>query len=129
MSYYSLSAINGVIHSGWLYSKKEIPLSPRWTIGAYQRPNGRRVFVEEYASQSTAVKAEFRAVLNELRHQDGIDGWCRPNGFDRLSGEYRALGKLRFKVLNVQHRPLGFFGPFPDTFTLLAWATERDKKY
>lgn len=100
-----------------------------WTIRAYCQPKGRKTFVEEYAAQSVATKAECRAVLNELRAQPNISGWCRPNGFDRLNKNYRALGKLRFKVLNVQHRPLGFFGPGPKTFTLLTWATERDGDY
>jgi len=73
--------------------------------------------------------AEFRAVLNGLLFQEDITGWCRPNGFDRLSGKYRELGKLRFKVANVQHRPLGFFGPERKMFTLLIWSTERDGKF
>jgi hypothetical protein len=70
-----------------------------------------------------------RATLNGLKDQEDIQGWCRPNGFDLLTGKkyapYRGLGKLRFKA-EVQHRPLGFFGPERKTFTLLAWATERD---
>jgi len=57
--------------------------------------------------------------------QVGVDR----TGFDRLSGKYRELGKLRFKVANVQHRPLGFFGPERKMFTLLIWSTERDGKF
>ena len=42
---------------------------------------------------------------------------------------FAGLGKLRFKVANVQHRPLGFFGPERKMFTLLIWSTERDGKF
>jgi hypothetical protein len=73
--------------------------------------------------------------LKIVRNQDGlraetvIQGWCRENGFDRLSSKYRDLGKLRFLADRVQHRPLGFFGPTRGDFTLLVWATERDGKW
>jgi hypothetical protein len=42
---------------------------------------------------------------------------------------YRGIGKLRFKTADAAHRPLGFFGPHQDCFTLLVWATERDGKF
>ena len=100
----------------------------RWVIRCFCNTR-ENVFENEYREQSPAARAEFRATLNGLRDQPSIIGWSRPGGFDRLSGQYRDLGKLRFKVRNVQHRPLGFFGPKYRTFTLLAWATERDGKF
>jgi hypothetical protein len=100
-----------------------------WMIRCYCNESGIDLFEKEYREQSAAVRAEFRAVLNGLRAQPTMQGWNRPNGFDRLSGNYRELGKLRFKVQNVQHRPLGFFGPSRMTYTLLIWATERDSKF
>jgi hypothetical protein len=99
-----------------------------WVIRCFWNARG-NVFEEEYRQQSPRARAEFRATLNGLRAQPTIEGWCRANGFDRLSGKYRKLGKLRFKVPGVQHRPLGFFGPGEKTFTLLVWATERDGKF
>lgn len=99
-----------------------------WVIRCFRNARD-NVFEREYREQPPAARAEFRATLNGLRGQLSIIGWCRPNGFDRLGGHYRALGKLRFKVRNVQHRPLGFFGPGGRTFTLLVWATERDGKF
>ena len=101
---------------------------PIWAIRSFRAQGGRKVFLEEYKCQSPAVRADFRSLLTVLREQPLITGWCRPN-FDRLSRRFRELGKLRLKVQNVQHRPLGFFGPTPRTFTLLAWATERDGDY
>ena len=100
-----------------------------WTIRAYGNASGRDVFCREYRSQLTDTRAEFRAKVNLLKSQPTIEGWSRINGFDRLSKQYRELGKLRFKADNAQHRPLGFFGPHKRTFTLLVWATERDGKY
>jgi len=102
---------------------------PPWRVRCFANARGDDLFDRDYRAQTPEVRAEFRAVLNGLLFQEDITGWCRPNGFDRLSGKYRELGKLRFKVANVQHRPLGFFGPERKMFTLLIWSTERDGKF
>jgi len=102
---------------------------PTWAVRCFHSAGGGDLFDRDYSRQGPEVRAEFRATLNGLLAQEDISGWCRPNGFDRLSGKYRELGKLRFKVANVQHRPLGFFGPERRTFTLLIWSTERDGKF
>jgi len=99
----------------------------RWIIKSYLSSSGRGLFDEEYLSQDLKVRQEFRAVLNGLRDRPRNE-WVRPAGFDQLSGKYKKLGKLRFKVGNVQHRPLGFF-PGGEVFVLLVWATERDSKF
>lgn len=100
-----------------------------WTIRCYLSGSGRDLFDADLRDQTVQAQAEFRSVLNGLRDEPGIEGWNRPNGFDRLSGKFRELGKLRFKANGVQHRPLGFFGPHNRTFTLLIWATERDGEW
>jgi len=100
-----------------------------WGVRCFSNPRGEDLFDRDYRNQAPETRAEFRATLNGLLAQEDITGWSRPNGFNRLSGRYRQLGKLRFKVSNVQHRPLGFFGPGRRTFTLLIWATERDGKF
>jgi hypothetical protein len=102
---------------------------PPWRVRCFCNARGDDLFDREYRVQTPEVRAEFRATLNGLLAQEDIRGWCRPNGFDRLNRKYRELGKLRFKVANVQHRPLGFFGPKQKTFTLLIWSTERDGKF
>jgi hypothetical protein len=109
-------------------SKKRCRM-PGWAVRCFANARGDDLFDRDYRRQTPDVRAEFRATLSGLLAQEDITGWCRPNGFDRLTGKYRALGKLRFKVNNVQHRPLGFFGPERKTFTLLIWATERDQKF
>ena len=102
---------------------------PAWAVRCFRTTGGRDLFDSDYSNQTPKVRAEFRATLNGLLAQHDIIGWCRPNGSDRLGGKYRELGKPRFKIAGVQHRPLGFFGPGRRTFTLLSWATERDGKF
>ena len=106
---------------------------PTWAIMCFHNDRGKDLFCGEYEAQTAAARANFRATINVLRDQPTIEGWNRQNGFDRLTGnkyrQYRGLGKLRFKTAEAQHRPLGFFGPIPGAFTLLAWATERDGKF
>ena len=103
---------------------------PAWTIRCFRSERGRDLFLDEYRSQTVNARAMFRATVNVLRDQPNIQGWSRVNGFDRLTGKkyrrYRGVGKLMVRANGVQHRPLGFFGPYDRTFTLLVWATERD---
>lgn len=95
--------------------------------------HGRDLFCAEYTKQTARVRMRFRAILNGLQDQPTIEGWRRENGFDRLAGKkyarFRQLGKLIVKTSDGAHRPLGYFGPYPKMFTLLAWATERDWEF
>jgi hypothetical protein len=88
----------------------------------------RSVFEKEYREQTVEARMEFHATIRLLRDRALRGDWCRPE-FDMLGGKHREIGKLRFKANSVQHRPLGFFGPWKNTFTLLTWATERDWKF
>lgn len=100
-----------------------------WTIRCFCNVRGDANFDEDYREQSADARARFRATLSGLKAQPTIDGWSLPNGFERLSGKYGKLGKIKFKTLNVHHCPLGFFGPGARSFTLLIWATERDAAF
>lgn len=100
---------------------------PIWVIRCFGNDR-RAIFEKEYREQTAQTRMEFRATLNALRDRETRADWCRPD-FDMLSKKYRDLGKLRFKASDVQHRPLGFFGPSSGMFTLLVWATERDREY
>jgi hypothetical protein len=105
---------------------------PAWTVLCFHNERGRDLFCEAYAGQPVRARAKFRAILDVLRDQP-IEGWCRENGFDLLTGKkyrrYRGLGKLRINTSDAAHRPLGFFGPSLRCFTLLVWATERDGEF
>lgn len=73
------------------------------------------------------VRAEFDTKLEYLRAQP-IDKWVRPyTGI--LRGECSGLIEIRLKVNKVQHRPLGFYGPLRWEFTILFFATERDRRF
>lgn len=104
----------------------------RWTILCIHNERGRDLFCQGYAAQTAQARAKFRITIEILQEQPP-HGWSRENGFDLLAGRkyqrYRDLGKLRVKTADAAHRPLGFFGPRPNTFTLLAWATERDGQF
>jgi hypothetical protein len=73
-----------------------------WEIRCFHNERGRDLFCEAYAAQTVPARANFRATINGLRHQQGIEGWCRENGFDLLTGKkyrrYRGLGKVRVKT-------------------------------
>src|SRR5262245_5867795 len=103
-----------------------------WEVLCFHNERGRDVFCLEYQQQMVRAKAKFRTTIETLRDQPR-DRWTRENGFDLLTGkkyrQYRGLGKLRIQVPGAAHRPLGFFGPRPGTFTLLIWATERDGEF
>jgi hypothetical protein len=73
------------------------------------------------------VQAAFDIVLEYLAQRERHE-WVRPE-FDQLAGRYRDLGELRFKVGNVQYRPLGFFGPARADFTLLVGASKKGSAY
>lgn len=85
------------------------------------------MFEKEYHDQTFNARAKFQTAINVLRDKERAE-WCRPD-VDQLSGKYRKLYKLRFKADGTQHRPLGFIGPGPGEFTLLTWATEKDRKW
>jgi hypothetical protein len=103
-----------------------------WVVLCFHNERGRDLFCQAYADQPTRARAKFRAILDVLRHQP-VEGWSRENGFDLLTGKkyrrYHGLGKLRINTPDAAHRPLGFFGPRPRSFTLLVWATERDGEF
>lgn len=104
-----------------------------WVIQCFHNDRGRDLFCEEYARKPARARAKFRTTLELLCDQPAIEGWCRENGFDFLTGKkyqrYRALGKVRVNAANAAHRPLGFFLPGTRIFVLLIWATERDGKF
>lgn len=68
------------------------------------------------------VRARLDVLMIHLREQ-ARDGWVRPY-FDTLRD---GVGEVRFKANNVNHRPLGFFGPDRNEFTFLYFATKTNR--
>lgn len=94
-----------------------------WTIRHYVSGSGSYPFRDWYEALDEEVQAAFDARLRSLRQQPR-NGWIMPH-FRLLHGPCAGLGELRFKARRVQYRPLGFFGPGPNEFTLLIGATEN----
>jgi len=95
-----------------------------FTIKAYVLNDGGDVvtsWVGRYGQQPK-VMARMDALMIHLRQQPK-DGWIRPY-YDTLSD---GIGEVRFKVMNILHRPLGFFGPDRNDFTFLFFATKKAK--
>ena len=67
------------------------------------------------------VRARLDTRMMHLRYQNR-EGWVRPN-YDTLRD---GVGEIRFKANQVNHRPLGFFGPDRGDFTFLFFAIKTD---
>jgi hypothetical protein len=94
-----------------------------WIIKYYVAANGESSFKNWYDNLGEDVRAVFDARLLYLKQQPR-NGWSRPH-FSLLHGPCAGLGEIRFKAKKIQYRPLGFFGPGPNQFTLLVGAIER----
>jgi hypothetical protein len=86
-----------------------------------------RNLVEDWLSEQRAdTRAEFLNVMTALRDQPRSE-WTRPD-YGVLRRDGIGLGEVRFRVRNVEHRPIGFF--IGDRiFVLVAFATERDGQF
>lgn len=78
-----------------------------------------------YAGDSySRLRAKLDVRMTYLRDQPI---WKDPF-YHPLTGQ-KGIGAVRFEYLNVQYRPLGFFGPGAKTFTFVYFATEKGNKY
>ncbi len=102
-------------------------MMPRWSFWKYRSPSGRDPVVEWYGGLSRKRRADVRVDLEYLRAQP-YEGWVRP-WYDTLSRECAGLGELRFTLEKVRWRLVGFRGPERYRFTILAVATERDRRF
>jgi len=94
-----------------------------WNIKRYLAPNENCPFQDWYEDLDEDVQATLRTRLEYLCQQPK-ERW-RPPYFRDLKGACKGLGELRFKVRNVQYRPIGFFGPQAKEFTFLIGAIEK----
>lgn len=94
-----------------------------WTVKYYVVSNGGSPFKDWYDGLGEEVRAVFDARLDHLKQQPR-NGWSMPH-FRLLHGPCAGLGEIRFNARRVQYRPLGFFGPGPNEFTLLVGAIEK----
>lgn len=98
-----------------------------WTFRSFVSGGDRCVIQDWYDEQEPEVKAEFDTALERLRVLPPAR-WDWPF-VGILRKECSGLIEIRFKVNKVQHRPLGCYGPLRLEFTILFFATERDRKF
>jgi len=58
--------------------------------------------------------------------------WTVPHAKKLSAGtqpECKDIYEIRFKANNVQQRPLGYFGPDSETFTVVLWATHKGRQW
>jgi len=79
-----------------------------------------------YEQQPKKVRGKFLSRLKTLG-QLPMNSWQLPP-FRWLHGECHPLGEVRFEVLKVQHRPLGF-RVGERTFTLTIVAQEKSNRF
>lgn len=70
------------------------------------------------------AQAEINA---RLRYMENLKIWVRPHSA-KLKGS-KHIHEIRIKWQKNQYRPLGFFGPNDNEFTLLIGAVEKDSKF
>jgi hypothetical protein len=92
---------------------------------AFVHPSGKCEVQETYDSGSAELQASLEVALGYLKSQPKQD-WRRPNA-SKLNKErrFRDFYEIRFKANKVQQRPIGYFGPNSEDFTILIWAIEQ----
>jgi hypothetical protein len=94
-----------------------------WTFRTFVSGRGEEEVSGWYDAQSPKVQAAFDQrirTLAQMRLQEWRDPYTK-----KLKGDGSGLIEIRFFADNVQHRPLGFFGPGRGEFTILICAIEQ----
>ncbi|WP_273207950.1 hypothetical protein [Marinobacter subterrani] len=99
-----------------------------WNLKCYYSPGGDKSKAQEtYNRGSDELKAAFD-VEAEYLLKSPKDDWKRPHAA-KLSkgkkGDFKEYYEIRFFADNTQQRPIGYFGPGENDFTILIWATEK----
>lgn len=89
-------------------------------------PNGKLLVSEWLAAQSEEVQEAFLGRMKFLRSLPG-NAWDRPYVGQLRWASCKGLFEIVVSVQNVEHRPVGYFSGQQE-FTIVAFATERDRK-
>ncbi len=98
----------------------------RWWFRVYVSPSGRSDVQDCLDALDVAGQVKFDVEVKYLAVAL-LSEWHEPRA-RKLSG-YKGLYEIRFKAGKVQQRPIGFFGPGSDEFTILVWATHKQNVY
>ena len=97
-------------------------------IKCYVTPSGKNEVQKIYDNGSDDLKASFEVRLAYLMVRDRQD-WQRPHAHKMSKcSEFRDFFEIRFLADKVQQRPIGYFGPNDNEFTILIWAIEKGNK-
>ena len=99
----------------------------RWTFRSYVALNGDVEVYRWHQGQGPRVQGKFDRRLHDLQ-QMAPNEWREPFT-KQLEGDCDGLVEIRFLADNVQHRPLGFYGPGRLEFTILFFAIERGDRF
>ncbi|WP_340121299.1 hypothetical protein [Methylobacter svalbardensis] len=97
-------------------------------IKCYESSSGKNEVQETYDSGTEELKAELEVALAYLKVRNRQD-WRRPHAHKMSKcKEFRNFFETRFFANRLQQRPIGYFGPEENDFTILIWATEKGNK-
>jgi hypothetical protein len=97
-----------------------------WAFRCYRSERGIDEIRAWYDRQTPRVRGKFLSRLKTLGQFQPHE-WVLPY-FRWLHGECEGIGEVRFEVMRVQHRPLGFQGP-GRVFTLVISASEVNNRF
>ncbi len=97
-----------------------------WGFKVYVSGVGNESVQKAIDSLDEAVIEHFKARVRYLKNTP-IGDWKEPQAI-KLSG-VKNIYEIKFFANNVQYRPLGFFGPGAKEFTIVIWATHKQRIY
>lgn len=93
-----------------------------WSFKVFVKLNGRDTFEDWIVAQGADAEEKIRAMIRRL---SVTRRWGRPF-FDSLHG-HEGIHEIIVKGKDKQYRPLGCFGPGPQTFTILIGASKKGR--
>jgi hypothetical protein len=97
-----------------------------WKFNVFVSSTGSTALQKTIDEQDVVVIQQFKARVRYLANTPRID-WKTPHAL-KLQG-VKDIYEIRFSANGVQFRPFGFFGPGSNEFTILVWATHKQKIY
>jgi hypothetical protein len=96
-------------------------------LNCYVTDGGKNNIQDTYESSNDELKAEFESIVSRLLKCQRQE-WTRPDAAKlNKAGKsgFRDYFEIRFFANKKQQRPIGYFGPGDNEFTILIWATEK----
>lgn len=97
-----------------------------WTFKTYVSPTGRNDVQSTVDKLDEGVLQHLLTRIRYLANTDKID-WHEPQA-KKLAG-VKDVYEIRFQANKIQWRPLGYFGPGKNEFTILLWASHKQNIY